>query len=39
VVRTGRGQIVFSTSDEDRGGRCDKEVTLGPAEGLVIDHT
>jgi alpha-glucosidase len=39
VVRTGRGQIVFSTADENRSGRCDREVTLAPTEGLVVDHT
>jgi alpha-glucosidase len=37
-IEVGRGEIVFSTSDPDRTGRCRAEVGLAPLEGIVISH-
>lgn len=37
-VEVGRGDIVFSTLDRNRLGRCRAEVGLAPREGIVISH-
>ena len=37
-VEVGRGEIVFSTADLNRTGRCRAEVALAPREGIVISH-
>ncbi|MFZ0015196.1 MAG: alpha-amylase family glycosyl hydrolase [Acidimicrobiia bacterium] len=37
-IEVGRGEIVFSTADRKRSGRCRSEVALAPLEGIVISH-
>ena len=37
-VEVGRGDIVFSTLDRNRLGRCRAEVGLASREGIVISH-
>jgi len=37
-IEVGRGQIVFSTADPRRAGRCRTAVGLAPLEGIVISH-
>jgi alpha-glucosidase len=39
MIDVGRGEVVFSTADPDRRGRCREEVALAPREGIVIDHS
>lgn len=38
TIRAGRGEIVFSTTDRTRRGPSPEMVTLGPREGIVVDH-
>jgi alpha-glucosidase len=38
TISVGRGEIVFSTLDSERRGRCRDEVALAPLEGIVITH-
>ena len=37
-IEVGRGEIVFSTIDVGRRGRCHNLVTVAPLEGIVISH-
>lgn len=37
-IGVGRGDIVFSTSDPGRAGRCGSDIDLAPLEGVVISH-
>jgi alpha-glucosidase len=39
MIDVGRGEIVFSTTDPERQGRCRDAIALVPREGIVIDHT
>lgn len=39
MIDVGRGELVFSTADTHRRGRCRDAVALAPREGIVIDHT
>jgi alpha-glucosidase len=39
MIDVGRGELVFSTADPDRKGRCRDGVGLAPREGIVIDHS